>query len=63
MSDEDCHRSEIAEDIQDLDTTLDFLEQSPSTGGLLGHPLLCLLSLVTAFLFSQLAISLSLFDA
>jgi hypothetical protein len=47
MSNEDCHRSEIAEDIQDLDTKLDFLEQSPSTGGLLGHPLLlCLLSLV-----------------
>jgi hypothetical protein len=45
MSDEDCHRSEIAEDIQDLDTKLDFLEQSPSTGGLLDRPL------VSAFLF------------
>jgi len=52
MSDENCHRSEIAEDIQDLDTKLDFLEQSPSIGGLLDPLLLCLLSLVSAFLVS-----------
>ncbi len=70
MSDEDRHRSEIAEDIQDLDTKLDFLEQSSLTGGLLDHPLLCCLVQHYRFCFrfsvfstySQLSI-LFVFDA